>query len=119
RQCLTESAMLGLGGGVLGVVLAFVSVHPFVTFWPGSLPRAEEVHLDWRVLVFAVGASLLSGFLFGLAPAVRVPARGVEQTLRAGARSIAGSPRHLHSAFVISDTALAVVRLLPAGLLGP
>ena len=56
RQCLTESAMLGLGGGVLGVVLAFVSVHPFVAFWPGSLPRAEEVHLDWRVLVFAVGA---------------------------------------------------------------
>jgi len=78
RQCLTESAMLGLGGGVLGVVLAFVSVHPFVAFWPGSLPRAEEVHLDWRVLVFAVSASLLSGFLFGLAPALRVPVHGVE-----------------------------------------
>src|SRR5207302_7803021 len=42
RQCLTESAMLGLGGGVLGVVLAFLSVHPFVAFWPGSLPRAGE-----------------------------------------------------------------------------
>ena len=42
RQCLTESAMLGLGGGLLGVVLAFASVHPFVAFWPGTLPRAEE-----------------------------------------------------------------------------
>jgi predicted permease len=118
RQCLTESAILGLGGGVLGVVLAFVSIHPFVAFWPGSLPRAEEVHLDWRVLVFAVGASLLSGLFFGLAPALRVPMRGVEQTLRAGARSIAGSSRHLHSAFVISEIALAVVLLVSAGMLG-
>jgi hypothetical protein len=52
------------------------------------LPRAEEVHLDWRVLVFTVGASLLSGFLFGLAPALRVPVRGVEQTLRAGREAL-------------------------------
>jgi len=118
RQCLTESAILGLGGGVLGVVLAFVSVHPFVAFWPGSLPRAEEVHLDWRVLIFAVGASLVSGFLFGLAPALRVPMHAVEQTLRAGARSIAGSSRRLHSAFVISEIALAVVLLVSAGMLG-
>jgi predicted permease len=118
RQCLTESAMLGLGGGLVGVVLAFVSVHPFVAFWPGSLPRAEEVHLDWRVLVFAVGASLLSGFLFGLAPALRVPVRGVEQTLRAGARSIVGSSRRLHSTFIISEIALAVVLLISAGMLG-
>jgi predicted permease len=118
RQCFTESTMLGLGGGVLGVVLAFVSVHPFVAFWPGSLPRAEEVHLDWRVLVFAVGASLLSGFLFGLAPALRVPVCGVEQTLRAGARGIAGRSRRLHSAFVISEIALALVLLVSAGMLG-
>src|SRR6266481_5600423 len=118
RQCLTESAILGLGGGVLGVVLAFVNIHPFVAFWPGSLPRAEEVHLDWRVLVFAVGASLLSGLLFGLAPALRVPVRGVEKMLRAGARSMAGSSRRLHSAFVISVIALAVVLLVSAGMLG-
>jgi len=118
RQCLTETAILGLGGGVLGVVLAFVSIHPFIAFWPGSLPRAEEIHLDWRVLLFAVGASLFSGFLFGLAPALRIPVRGVEQTLRAGARSIAGSSRRLHSAFVISEIALAVVLLVSAGMLG-
>ena len=118
RQCLTESAILGVGGGLLGVGLAFVSIPPFVAFWPGSLPRAEEVHLDWRVLVFAVGASLLSGFFFGLAPALRVPVRGVEQTLRAGARSIAGSSRRLHGAFVISEIALAVVLLVSAGMLG-
>jgi len=118
RQCLTESAVLGLGGGLLGVLLAGASIHPFVAFWPGSLPRANEVHLDWRVLVFAVGASLASGFLFGLAPALRVPVRDVERTLRAGARSIAGSSRRLHYAFVISEIALAVVLLVSAGMLG-
>jgi predicted permease len=118
RQCLTESAILGVGGGLLGVGLAFVSIHPFVAFWPGSLPRADEIHLDWRVLVFAVGASLFSGFLFGLAPALRVPVRGIQQTLRAGARSIAGSSRRLHGAFVISEIALAVVLLVSAGMLG-
>jgi predicted permease len=118
RQCLTESAILGLGGGVLGVIFAFASVHPFVAFWPGSLPRADEIHLDWQVLVFAVCASLFSGFLFGLAPALRVPVRALDQTLRAGARSIAGSSRRLHSVFVISEIALAVVLLVSAGMLG-
>jgi predicted permease len=118
RQCLTESAMLGIGGGALGVVLAGLSVHPFVAFWPGSLPRAEEVHLDWRVLVFTMGASVLSGLLFGLAPMLRIPVRSVEQALRAGARTIAGSSRRLHSGFVISEIALAVVLLVSAGMLG-
>jgi predicted permease len=84
RQCLTESAVLGVSGGVLGILLAAVGIRPFVAFWPGSLPRAEEVHLDWHVLVFALAASLLSGLLFGLAPALRAPARELEQALRAG-----------------------------------
>ena len=80
RQCLTESAVLALGGGLLGVLLASIGTRPFLMFWPGSLPRAEEVHLDWRVLVFAVAASLLSGLLFGLAPALRARTRDLEQT---------------------------------------
>ncbi len=118
RQCLTESAVLGLSGGVLGVALAAVGLHPFLTFWPGSLPRAEQVGLDWRVLLFAIGVSLFSGALFGLAPALRVPARELEQTLRAGARSVIGSSRRLHSVFVIVEIALAVVLLVSAGMLG-
>ncbi len=56
RQCLTESAVLGLCGGALGVLLAAVGIRPFVVFWPGSLPRAEQVQLDWRVLLFAPGS---------------------------------------------------------------
>src|SRR4029077_18467948 len=109
RQCLTESAVLGLFGGALGILLAAIGLDRFIAFWPGSLPRAEEVQLDWRVLLFAVVASLASGFLFGLAPALRAPMRELEQTLRAGARTLTGNSRRMHSGFVISEIALAVV----------
>ena len=68
RQCLTESAVLGLAGGMLGVLLAAAGIRPFIAFWPGSLPRATSVQMDWRVLLFAVAASLLCGLIFGLAP---------------------------------------------------
>jgi predicted permease len=118
RQCLTESAVLALAGGLLGVALAALGVRPFVAFWPGSLPRAEEARLDWRVLLFALAASLLSGLLFGLAPALRAPARQLEQTLRAGARTVTGGSRRLYGAFVISEIALSVVLLISAGMLG-
>ena len=118
RQCLTESAVLGLSGGVLGVLVAAVGFRPFVQFWPGTLPRADEIQLDWRVLLFALTASLVSGLLFGLAPALRAPVGEVEQALRAGGRTLAGSSRRLHSGFVISEIALAVVLLVTAGMLG-
>ena len=118
RQCLTESAVLGLSGGFLGVGLAAVGFKPFVALWPGSLPRVEEIQLDWRVLLFALTVALLSGFLFGLAPALRAPVRELEQVLRGGGRSVAGSSRRLHSSFVVSELALAVVLLVSAGMLG-
>ena len=118
RQGLTESGVLGILGGGLGVLIAAIGVKPFVAFWPGSLPRAEEIQIDWRVLVFATGISLLSGLLFGLAPAMRAPTRELEQILRAGARSLVGSGRRLHGGFVISEIALAVVLLVAAGMLG-
>jgi predicted permease len=118
RQCLTESAVLALSGGTLGVLLAAIGIRPFVMLWPGSLPRAEEVHLDWHVMLFAIAISLVSGILFGLAPALRAPSRGLEQKLRAGGRTIAGNSRRLHSVFVISEVALAVVLLVAAGMFG-
>jgi predicted permease len=118
RQCLTESAMLGLLGGAFGVCLAAVAIRPFVLLWPGSLPRGEEIQLDWRVLLFAVVVSLLSSVLFGLAPALRVPARRLERELRGGGRTIAGTARRLHSGFVMSEIALAMVLLVAAGILG-
>jgi predicted permease len=118
RQCLAESAVLGLSGGALGILFATVGIHPFLAFWPVSLPRAENVQLDWHVLFFALAVSLLSGLLFGLAPAMRTPARNLEQTLRNGARALARRSRHLHSSFVVSEIALAVVLLVCAGILG-
>jgi predicted permease len=118
RQCLTESAVLGVAGGILGILLAAIGLHPFVTFWPGGLPRAEEVHLDWHVLVFALMVSLLSSVLFGLAPALRAPVRHLERALRAGVRSVTGSSRRLHSTFVVAELGLAVVLLVAAGVLG-
>jgi predicted permease len=118
RQCFTESAVLALAGGILGVLLAAIAIQPFVVFWPGNLPRAEEVQLDWHVLLFALGVSLLSGLLFGIAPALRAPARELERVLRAGARTIAGGTARLHGMFVAAEIAMAVVLLVCAGMLG-
>src|ERR1035441_7397893 len=103
RQCLTESAVLALSGGLLGVLLAAIGLRPFVVFWPGSLPRAEEVQLDWHALLFALGVGLNKYLLFGPAPAPRVPDRVLAQTMRAGARTLAGSANRLHGGFVISE----------------
>jgi hypothetical protein len=89
-----------------------------VALWPGSLPRANEIHLDWRVLCFAIGMSLLCGFLFGLTPALRVPMHRLEEALRGGGRTVTAGSRRLHSPFVISEIALAVVLLVSAGMLG-
>jgi predicted permease len=118
RQCLTESAVLALTGGMLGVGLAAVGVRPFLAYWPGGLPRAEQIALDWRVLLFAIAASLASGLLFGLAPALRTPARRLEQALRAGGRTVGASSRRLHAGFVVAEIALAMVLLVSAGMLG-
>jgi putative ABC transport system permease protein len=117
RQCLTESAVLGVLGGALGVGLAIAGIRPFVTFWPGGLPRSEEVAMDWRVLLFALAVSVASGMLFGLASALRVPVKSLEQVLRAGARNVAGASRRMHGVFVVSELALAVVLLVSAGML--
>jgi HAMP domain-containing protein len=115
RQCLTESGLLGLIGGLAGILLATASVRPFITFWPGALPRAGEIHLDWRVLLAALAVSLASGLTFGLAPAMQVPMGGVETALRGGSGTIARSSRRLHGAFVVTELALAVVLLVSAG----
>jgi predicted permease len=118
RQCLTESAVLGMAGSIFGVLLAGLALRPFIALWPGTLPRAREIFLDWHVLLFALAVCLFSSLLFGLAPALRAPVRNVEQALRAGTRTITGSSRRLHGSFVVSEIALAVVLLAAAGILG-
>jgi predicted permease len=118
RQCLTESVVLGLIGGVLGTLMVFFTLGPFISLWPGSLPRAQEVQVDWRVFAFAVTVSLMSGLLFGAVPALRAPAQELERSLRAGSRALVGGSRLLQSILVASELALAVVLLVSAGILG-
>lgn len=117
RQCLTESTILGLTGGVFGIAIAAFGLRPFIALWPGSLPRGAEVGLDWRVLAFAVALSLGSGLLFGMAPALRVPVGSLVRMLHNGARAVGGRAR-LQGVFVTAEIALAVVLLVAAGMLG-
>jgi predicted permease len=118
RQCLTESTTLAVAGGVIGVLLAATGTRPFLTLWPGGLPRADEITLDWRVLAFALAASLVTGILFGLAPALRAPVHALEHALRATSRTVTGSSRRLHSAYVVAEITIAIVLLIAAGTLG-
>ena len=118
RQCLLESSVLGICGGSLGLLLALLGTGPFLRFWPDRLPRADEVHVDWRVLLFAITSSILTALIFGLIPALRANRSGIEETLRSRSRSIAGSARRPLSGFVVSQIALALVLLSAAGVMG-
>lgn len=118
RQCLVESGILAVAGGALGVVLAAIALPPFVALWPGSLPRAHNVQIDWTVLIFSLGVSVGCGLLVGLAPALRAPVGDVDATLRAGSRTVAGGARRLHRTLVVAEIALAMVLLAGAGALG-
>lgn len=119
RQCLTESSMLGICGGAVGLLLAALGTSRFVRFWPDGLPRAGEVHIDWRVVLFAITSSILTGVIFGLIPALQANNnKAIEQTLRSRSRSFVGSARTPLSGFVVCQIALALVLLTTAGILG-
>ncbi|MGC4052133.1 MAG: ABC transporter permease [Paludibaculum sp.] len=118
RQCLTESAVLGIVGGSCGILLAAFGIRPFLYFWPGIMPRVEEIQLDWKVVAVATGVSIACGILFGLLPALRAPSRGLDRCLRSGGRTMAGPTRRVHGGFVVVQLALAVVLLVSAGILG-
>lgn len=118
RQCLTESGALGICGGLLGLLVALAGTRPFIRFWPDRMPRADDIHVDWRVLLFAVSTSILTGLIFGLVPALRANNSKIEETLRSRSRTIAGTARRPLSAFVMCQIALALVLLSAAGVLG-
>jgi predicted permease len=117
RQCFVESGILGVCGGLGGLLLATAGTRPFLQLWPGRLPRIEEVHVDWRVLLFALVISILTSVIFGLLPALRANRSAIEETLRSRSRSIAGARKPL-SGFVVCQIALAFVLLTSAGILG-
>jgi putative ABC transport system permease protein len=119
RQLLTESLVLALVGGAAGLALAIWAIRALVAIGPDTLPRLDTVGLDLRVLAMTLGVSLLTGVLFGLAPAVQAARSDLNTSLREGERgSTAGAGRHRLRRFLMaSELALALVLLVGAGLM--
>ena len=117
RQLLTESILLALGGGTLGMLLASWGTQAALKALPGTLPRAQEIHLDGRVLLFTLGVSVLAGLLFGFAPALKTSHSDLHETLKEGGRGSSGTRHRLQGAFVVVEMALALILLAGAGLM--
>ena len=119
RQFLTESVMLALSGGLLGTLLALWGVEFLVKLSPGNIPRLDEVRLNWQVLLFTLGVSLLTGLVFGLIPALHATNPDLTESLKEGGRSSTEGKRgaRLRSALVVAEIAIALVMLVGAGLM--
>jgi predicted permease len=118
RQLLTESVVLSVLGGVLGLVLAYWILSTLRWLSPGNIPRLPAIRMDARVLVFTSTIAVLTGILFGMAPALRNSKLNLSEALKEGARNVAGG-RHdkLRKLLVVSELALSLVLLISAGLL--
>src|SRR5271154_243779 len=117
RQLITESVLLSLAGGVLGLALAKWGVRPVLVALPGSLPRSENIGLNVSVLLFALGVSVAVGILFGLAPALQSSRADLQTSLKAGGRGSTSPHHRAQSSLVIVQMALTLVLLVGAGLL--
>ena len=123
RQLLTESLILGLMGGLAGLLIARLSLYVVHTVNPGNIPRLEVIGLDGGVLTFTLAVSILTGIIFGLAPAIRAARVDLNTALKAGGRSVQAdggfnsSRRRLRSLLVVSELALSLMLLIGAGLL--
>jgi putative ABC transport system permease protein len=119
RQLLTESVLLSLGGGLLGIFFAWVSLGPLLKIAAGSVPQVVPIELDRSVLVFTFVVSLLTGLFFGLVPALRTAKLDLRETLNEGSRGSTSGPGHhrLRGILVASEIALAVLLLVGSGLL--
>jgi predicted permease len=117
RQLLTESILLAAVGGGLGLLLASWETQAALKVLPSALPRVEEIHVDVRVLLFTLVASVLAGILFGLVPALRNSQVDLHETLKEGGRGSSGARHRAQRIFVAAEMALAVVLLAGAGLM--
>jgi predicted permease len=117
RQLLTESIVLAGLGGALGVFLAFWGTKAVLGTLPGALPRANEVSLDSRVLLFTMALSLFAGIVFGLAPALKTSRVNLQEILKESGRGMSGARHRLQGAFVAVEVAMALVLLVGAGLM--
>jgi predicted permease len=117
RQLLTESLLLSLIGGALGLALAAWGTRTALAKLPFTLPRAAGIGIDWRVLGFTIAVSLLSGIVFGLAPALKTRKPILHETLKESGRGASGTRHRTQSIFVVVEMALALVLLAGAGLM--
>ncbi len=117
RQSLTESLLLALVGGGLGLLLAALGTRAALNVLPTGLPRADEVGLDARVLLFTAAISLLTGLLAGLAPALKTPQWRLAETLKESGRGAGGGRHRAQGVLVAVEVALALVLLIGAGLM--
>jgi putative ABC transport system permease protein len=118
RQLLTESLMMGVAGGLLGLFLAFWGTELLIAMQPPNVPRLDSAPLDGTVIAFTAGAALLTSFLFGLAPAMQATRPNLVASMKRGGRSTRAPGRsRLRSGLVVAEVGLAIMLLTGAGLL--
>jgi predicted permease len=118
RQLLTESVALGLAGGVLGLVAASATLTEFKRLLPPAAPGAGEIHLDWRVEVLMLAVAVVTGLLFGLAPALSASKTDLATAVKTGGQRSTGSAGvRVRSALIAGEVALAAALAIGAGLL--
>jgi putative ABC transport system permease protein len=118
RQLLTESVLLAFLGGLLGILIAVEGLQLLKAALPADTPRLADVHVDWRVLAFTAGLAVLTGLLFGLAPALHSSRAALTGSLNSTGRGAAVSiSQRLRSGLAIAEVAFAVLLVIAAGLL--
>ncbi len=119
RQLLTESLLLATFGGGLGLLLAVWGVEVLGAVVPANIPRIDQTSMDWKVLSFTLAASVLTGLIFGLAPALQASRLDLNEALKEGGRSATGGRmrNRVRSLLIVSEVALSLVLLVGAGLL--
>lgn len=118
RQLLTESLMLAVAGGALGIIVGWLGTRTLVALAPGDLPRADQIGVDGRVVAFTIAITVITGLAFGLLPAARVVGGDSADMLREGGKTSShGASSVARRALVVTEIALAVIMLSGAGLL--
>jgi predicted permease len=118
RQLLAESLCLAGAGAITGLVAAFAAIRLLIRFHPVNIPRLEETSIDWRVLLFTIGASFATALFCGLLPALPASRRNLNEALKSsGSRTVKGPAGRLHRWLTIAEIALTFVLLAGSGLL--